>query len=516
MATRERRGYGRAGRPSARLAGRRSGRSRGGQCPLARHRRRRRRRSAPAPSSTASAHGWGPSGSPGAPGIGDPYFPLDGNGGYDARHYLLDLRYDPATDMLRRASRRSAPERRRTCRRSTSTSSASTSARSRVNGRSRELDPRRARADDHPAQDAAQARALRRDGRLRRRPADRRRTRARRGRLVQHRRRLAGRGPAARRGGLVPGQRPPARQGGLHVPRHGARRAARWSPTASCAQPHTTRGWTTWVWDAPDPMASYLTTVDIGEFDIRAYRAGGLRYWDAVDPDLYTRPAPRTGEQFAISQSADTHLQAPDAHRSTCRRGGGAAVVLGQPRHRAELGLLLRRGAHRRRRRLDHAAGRQRPHERRHGLRLPVLARAAPVPRALRDRQRRRHVLADGHDRHLVGGLGRQRRLRAVGGRPLRATPASRSRSRCPTPATTSFNFGGVEVDDIVVLDRRGARRRSRTTATPSTAGRSRARPRAARRTRTTGSPARPRTPRRRSASSSTRRSRASRTRSRS
>ncbi len=37
---------------------------------------------------------------PGAPGIGDPYFPLDGNGGYDVQHYGLDLRYDPATDGL--------------------------------------------------------------------------------------------------------------------------------------------------------------------------------------------------------------------------------------------------------------------------------------------------------------------------------------------------------------------------------------------------------------------------------
>ena len=37
---------------------------------------------------------------PGAPGIGDPYFPLDGNGGYDVQHYLLDLRYEPATDLL--------------------------------------------------------------------------------------------------------------------------------------------------------------------------------------------------------------------------------------------------------------------------------------------------------------------------------------------------------------------------------------------------------------------------------
>ncbi|HTE64893.1 MAG TPA: M1 family peptidase, partial [Candidatus Binatia bacterium] len=38
--------------------------------------------------------------SPGAPGAGDPYYPLDGNGGYDVGHYLLDVRYDPDTDFL--------------------------------------------------------------------------------------------------------------------------------------------------------------------------------------------------------------------------------------------------------------------------------------------------------------------------------------------------------------------------------------------------------------------------------
>ena len=37
---------------------------------------------------------------PGAPGVGDPYYPLDGNGGYDVRHYDLDLTYDPETDEL--------------------------------------------------------------------------------------------------------------------------------------------------------------------------------------------------------------------------------------------------------------------------------------------------------------------------------------------------------------------------------------------------------------------------------
>lgn len=34
--------------------------------------------------------------SPGAPGIGDPYFPLQGNGGYDIDHYAISLRFDPA------------------------------------------------------------------------------------------------------------------------------------------------------------------------------------------------------------------------------------------------------------------------------------------------------------------------------------------------------------------------------------------------------------------------------------
>ena len=51
-----------------------------------------------------SRHAGGPSGStncsPGAPGVGDPYYPTYGNGGYDVGHYDLDITYDPATDVL--------------------------------------------------------------------------------------------------------------------------------------------------------------------------------------------------------------------------------------------------------------------------------------------------------------------------------------------------------------------------------------------------------------------------------
>ncbi|MEU6368166.1 M1 family metallopeptidase [Streptomyces sp. NPDC046931] len=38
--------------------------------------------------------------SPGADGIGDSYFPQLGNGGFDARHYALDVAYDPGSGRL--------------------------------------------------------------------------------------------------------------------------------------------------------------------------------------------------------------------------------------------------------------------------------------------------------------------------------------------------------------------------------------------------------------------------------
>src|SRR5690349_16366285 len=52
---------------------------------------------APAPE---AARPGGPAGSLGAPGVGDPFFPLAGNGGIDVQDYNLRLAYDPATDRL--------------------------------------------------------------------------------------------------------------------------------------------------------------------------------------------------------------------------------------------------------------------------------------------------------------------------------------------------------------------------------------------------------------------------------
>ena len=37
---------------------------------------------------------------PGSSGLGDPFFPLAGNGGYDVSHYTLRLSYEPRTHRL--------------------------------------------------------------------------------------------------------------------------------------------------------------------------------------------------------------------------------------------------------------------------------------------------------------------------------------------------------------------------------------------------------------------------------
>lgn len=49
---------------------------------------------------SAAPDGTGGEPEAGAPGIGDPYYPNDGNGGYDATGYQVSVRYDPAKGRL--------------------------------------------------------------------------------------------------------------------------------------------------------------------------------------------------------------------------------------------------------------------------------------------------------------------------------------------------------------------------------------------------------------------------------
>ena len=61
----------------------------------------------------------------------------------------------------------------------------------------------------------------------------------------------------------------------------------------------TGRRGTTWHWRAAEPMAPYMVVLAIGEFDLRAYEADGIQFWDALDPDLST-PLPAQPDQPAL------------------------------------------------------------------------------------------------------------------------------------------------------------------------------------------------------------------------
>ena len=250
------------------------------------------------PSAAAAS---GPTFTPGASGVGDPYYPLDGNGGYDVKHYDLDLRYDPRSDVLSGTATIEA--------RATQNLSRFDLDFVGLRIRSLEIDHRGA--------------AWRRDGQE----------------LIVTPHRGIPKGdrftveirydgiPEA----LPDGSGFIATDDGLVIvgEPHGA---ATWfpandHPTDPAAftfhitvpkgldvvangdlKDQSTRGsWTTFTWDARDPMATYLATFDVAKFRTHAYRDGGIRFYDAVDKDLDDPwAAPRTGRRYAYSEMADS------------------------------------------------------------------------------------------------------------------------------------------------------------------------------------------------------------------
>ncbi|MET1133859.1 MAG: M1 family aminopeptidase [Aeromicrobium sp.] len=244
---------------------------------------------------------------PGAPGIGDPYFPTDGNGGYDVRNYDLAISYNPATDRLRGRATITA--------RTTQALSAFnldlnglTVTSVKVNGRPARwrhvgdeltVIPRRAltkRARFHVVITyggvplVLDEPALGQSGVF---PTD--------------------------DGALIVGQ-PHVADTWFPVNDHPLDKASyRFQVTVPRGLEAVAngrlvgvrrhRGTDTWTWVARDPMASYLATATIGQFNLDHRRVDGIDYWDAIDPSLYEQPEPRTGARYAINGGENSAYQ---------------------------------------------------------------------------------------------------------------------------------------------------------------------------------------------------------------
>jgi hypothetical protein len=240
---------------------------------------------------------------PGAAGIGDPYFPLDGNGGYDVEHYDLTVAYDPPSDVLRGLARLDV-----TAKQDLSSFNLDLVG---LNVRAILVDGRLARW----SRDGGELTITPRKGIRRGEDFDV---------LVAYDGVPETIGDAeiglsgfihTDDGAYVAGQ-PDVAATWYPVNDHPLDKA---SYSFSITIPrgleaiangtlegvHNLGRWATWKWEAREPMASYLTTATIGEFNVDAYKADGIRYWDAMDPDLLVPPAPRTGSRFAISQISE-------------------------------------------------------------------------------------------------------------------------------------------------------------------------------------------------------------------
>jgi aminopeptidase N len=244
-------------------------------------------------------------GAPGAPGIGDPYYPLDGNGGYDVAHYDLDLTYDPATDVL------------------TGVATIDAAALEDLSSFNLDLVGLEVRSVTVDGNEAAWSRA---GQELTITPED----------GLDHGQDFtvvidydgvpetiedafgASGFMHTDDGAIVAGQ--PHGAATWFPANDHPRDAASVAVTATVPEgleaisngvlegQDTDEGWTTWAWDAEEPMATYLVTLAIGEFDVREYEADGIRYWDALDPGLFTLPVDPGTEASSAGEIAEGSL----------------------------------------------------------------------------------------------------------------------------------------------------------------------------------------------------------------
>ena len=263
---------------------------------------------------------------PGAPGIGDPYFPLDGNGGYDVAHYDLDIAYEPSTDVLRgiakiRADGQAGPLELQPRPRSGSTSARWSSTGARRAGRATVASSRSRRAGAcASASDFKTVIAY--DGV----PET----------LGDSQIGLSG-FIHTDDGTLVAGQ-PDVASNWYPVNDHPLDKASySFAITVPRGLQAIANGVladvdnggrsTTWEWEAKEPMASYLTTATIGEFDVDAYRADGITTWMRSIPTCSIagaahRPALRDlADRRAVLQAADAHAQRARGRWRGCRSG---------------------------------------------------------------------------------------------------------------------------------------------------------------------------------------------------
>lgn len=223
----------------------------------------------------------------GASGAGDPYFPTYGNGGYNVRHYDLDLSYDPATDLLGGRALIEAKAKQDLCSFNLDLAGLDVTALSvdgkgaawTRSGQELTVTPRRS------LDDRARFRVAVRYGGVPEEfhdpvffvPIGFTKTPDGANAVGQ---------PESAAGWFPVNDHPRDKASysfEVAVP-DGYEVVANGKPKGQEQRPG---GWTAWRWEAREPMASYLATIDIGQWDVVRWRTdSGIPVYDAVDPAI--------------------------------------------------------------------------------------------------------------------------------------------------------------------------------------------------------------------------------------
>jgi aminopeptidase N len=234
---------------------------------------------------------------PGAPGAGDPYYPLDGNGGYDVQHYDLAIRYTPGSDAL------------------AGVVTIRSVATQRLSAFNLDLDGLTIRSITVDGRAAQWSRAGTELTVTPRRPLDNRHVFETRivydgVPKVIHDPDLGDGGAFTTDDGVIILGEPDVAQAWFPSDDHPSDKASfsialtvpKGLQAISNGVPAghaTSRGWTTWRWEQREPMATYLAMAAVGTFDVTAYRKDGIQFLDAIDPALPTATYDRVASSFA-------------------------------------------------------------------------------------------------------------------------------------------------------------------------------------------------------------------------
>jgi aminopeptidase N len=224
-------------------------------------------------------------GTPGAPGAGDPYFPDQGNGGYDAGHYDLALDYEPSSGRLSAVARISARATQALSRFNLDLVSTLTVRSVTVNGRAAAYAQSGSELVVTPSRSLPLGRdfsvVVRYDGR----PVH----------VVDPDGSVDGWIKTS--DGVYNANEPQGAMtwypGNHHMTDKATYKFTVTVPSTRVAVANgdlvakwSKGGRSTFVWDSREPMASYLATVSIGKFELADARLGGYRVTTAVDPKL--------------------------------------------------------------------------------------------------------------------------------------------------------------------------------------------------------------------------------------